>query len=370
MFSGGSGAAPRRPGKEALVDEEDVEIDIEGDGEDDAPYVPAWTVTKGTRLNTATACRDMLINFATPKEEKYLDDQDDEEAVRRSWLLLGKCVTAQTDMIFRFESLSKEYKKLFETQKVCDKTFDDNWKIFQQMSGEFQKLKDEHKECAEVNPEGLRKLRAENASLEERVGNLEMEKNEWRKVSGEQAEKIRSLEGQLSDAKQKLNDEEKAYGELYKEKVDIAVAAGNAEVERNRIVNEFVPEAIRRFLGSHEFRSALAVPFNLYYQSGLVDGAGLFEDPEKATELLGEVEGMDMDAGEKYGPLYGQALSQDYPYIQKIRETIYRKFDELTALVPDPAPTPAPETEAPEAETHLENPSVHQSSGPDASAFV
>lgn len=303
-------------------------------------------------MNNANVCRNMMINLATPSEEKYLDDQDDSEAVRRSWLLLGKCVTAQADVIFRFESLISEHQKLSETHKVCDKTFDDNWKMFQKMSGEFQQLKDVHAECAKVNPEGMQKLRAENASLEDRVSQLEVEKEEWRKVSGEHAERIKLLEGHLSDAKLKLTDEEKAYKELYQEKVDIAVAAENAEVERNRIINEFIPEAIHRFLSSHEFRTALAEPFNLFYQAGLKDGVGLFDEPEKAAELLGEVDGMDMEADEKYGTLYDQALSQDYPFIQKIRQTIYRTFDELTALVPDPAPV-----EEPVVESHTENPS-------------
>ena len=258
LLSGGSEGASRRPGKEALVDE-DEEVDIEGEGDGDVLFVPSWSVRRGMRMNNANVCRDMLINLATPCEEKYLDDQNDGDAIRRAWLLLGKHATAQADVIFRFESLQREHEKLSETHMICDKTLDDNWKMFQQMSGEFQKLKDEHKECAEVNPEGLRKLRAENASLEERVGNLELEKNEWRKVSGEQAEKIRLLEGQLSDAKNKLSEEEKAYKELYQEKVDIAVAAGTAEMERNRIVNEFIPEAIHRFLGSHEFRTSVWV---------------------------------------------------------------------------------------------------------------
>ena len=359
MLSGGSESASRRPGKETAT-EEDTEVDIEGDGDDEDVFVPAWSVRRGQRMNNANVCRDMMINLATPKEEKYLDEMSDEEAIRRSWLMLGKCATVQADVIFRFESLFKEHQKLSETHKICDKTLDDNWKMFQQMSGEFQKLKDEHKECAEVNPEGLRKLRAENASLEGRVGDLELEKNEWRKVSGEQAEKIRLLEGQLAEAQQKLKDEEKAYSELCQEKVDLAVTAGNAEVDRNRIVNEFIPEAIHRFLESHEFRSALAEPFNLFYLSGLIDGAGLFEEPEKAAKLLGEVEGMDMEAGAKYGPLYDKTLSQDYPYIQKIRETVYRKFDELSALVPDPAPAEEPTTEGPEVESHIENPSDTQ----------
>ena len=136
-----------------------------------------------------------------------------------------------------------------------------------------------------------------------------MEKEEWKKVSGEQAEKIKLLEGHLSDAKLKLADEEKAYKELYQEKQEIAIAAGNAEVERNRIINEFIPEAIHRFLGSHEFQTALAEPFNLYYQSGLIDGAGLFEEPEKAAKLLGEVKGLDFEADDKYRSLYDQAFS-------------------------------------------------------------
>ena len=366
MFSGGSEGASQRPGKEVL--EEDVEVDIEGNDEDDATFVPAWSVKRGTRMNNANVCRDMMINLATPCEEKYLDGQDDSDAIRRSWLLLGKNATAQADVIFRFESLMREHQKLSETHKVCDKTFDDNWKEFGKMAEELKNLKDQHAECAKVNPEGVQKLRAENASLEDRVSQLEVEKEEWRKVSGEQAERIKLLEGQLSDAKLKLSDEEKAYKELYQEKQDIAIAAGNAEMERNRIINEFIPEVIHRFLGSHEFRTALAEPFNLYYQSGLIDGAGLFDEPEKAAKLLGEVEGMDMEADEKYGSLYDQALSQDYPFIQKIRQTIYRKFDELIALVPDPAP--APEVEAPEVESHAENPSVNQSSDQNASAFV
>jgi hypothetical protein len=344
-------------------------VDIEGDDTDDDTYVPSWSVKRGARMNNATVCRDMMINLATPREEKYLDDQNDEEAVRRSWLLLGKCATAQADMMFRFESLQREYAKLSETHKICDKTLDDNWKVFQQMAGEFGELKRVHAECSEVNPEGMRKLRAENVSLEGRVSELEREKEEWRKVSGDQVEKIKLLEGQLSDAKNKLSEEEKAYKELYQEKVDIAVAAGTAKMERNRIVNEFVPEAIHRFLGSHEFRSALEEPFNLFYLSGLIDGAGMFEEPERAAELLGGVEGMDMEAGMKYGPLYDKALSQDYPYIQKIRGTIYRKFDELNALVPDPAPVEEPVIGDPEVESHIENPSENQSSGQNTSDF-
>ena len=52
-------------------------------------------------------------------------------------------------------------------------------------------------------------MRSENASLEDRVCQLETEKEEWRKVSGDQVERIKLLEAQLSEAKLKLSEEER-----------------------------------------------------------------------------------------------------------------------------------------------------------------
>ena len=121
---------------------------------------------------------------------------------------MGKNATDPADLIFRFESLQREYQKLSETHKVCDQTLDDKCKRFDELAEELKELKDRHAECATVNPEGIQKLRAENASLEDRVSQLVVEKEEWRKVSAEQAEKIKLLEGNLSDAKLKLADEE------------------------------------------------------------------------------------------------------------------------------------------------------------------
>lgn len=212
-------------------------------------------------MNNSNVCRDMMINLATPGEEKYLDTHYDSDAIQRAWLLLGKNATAQADLIFRYESLLGDHQKLTATHEVCDKTFADNWKNFGEMAEELKKVKDEHAECANVDLEGMKKLRLEHASLEDRVSQLETEKEEWRKVSGDQAEKIKLLEAQLKDTRLKLSDEEMACQELRQEKQDIAIAAGNAEVDRNRIVNEFIPEVVRRLLSSHEFKTTLAACF-------------------------------------------------------------------------------------------------------------
>ena len=94
-------------------------------------------------------------------------------------------------------------------------------------------------------------------------------------MSKDQVEKINSLEAELAKVSQALSDEEMAYQELRNENKGLAISSGHVEIDRNRIVNEFLPEFVRRFLGSHEFKEDLAKPFNLFYQSGLIDGANL-----------------------------------------------------------------------------------------------
>lgn len=73
-------------------------------------------------------------------------------------------------------------------------------------------------------------------------------------------------------------------------------------------------------LSSHEYKQALAEPFNLYSTSGFLDGVNLGSEPEEAAKLLEDVENLDMDAEEKYQPLYDQLFIMDYPYVQKIRK--------------------------------------------------
>ena len=100
-LSGGSKAASSDRGKK-VAEEEDV--DIEADSSDEA-FVPDWSVKRGTRMNNANFCRDMMIHLATPGEEKFLDAHDDEKAINRSWLFLGKTSTAVADVLFRYENL-------------------------------------------------------------------------------------------------------------------------------------------------------------------------------------------------------------------------------------------------------------------------
>lgn len=213
------------------------------------------------------------------------------------------------------------------------------------MAGELYDLKKEHAECASRDLKELKRLRLEHAGcsdremgLKDRVSELETEKEGWRKVSGEQAAKIKSLEADLKKTRLLLSDEEMSCQELWNENQDLAIRMGNVEIDRNKVVNVFIPEMVRRLFNSHEYKQSLAEPFNLYSQSRFLDGVALGRKPEELAELLEDVEGLDLEADETYQPLYDHLFSMDYPYIQKIGKTCQRSFKDLMEMFPDPAP--------------------------------
>ena len=147
------------------------------------------------------------------------------------------------------------------------------------------------------------------------------------------------LEDDLKKTKAQLADKEMSSQELRKEIQELAISYGHVEIDRNKIVKDFIPEMVRRLLNSYEYKKALAEPFNLYSQSGFIDGVHVGREPEEARRLLEDVEDLDLEAGEKYQSLYDQLFTRDYPYVQKIRSTNSRKFEELMNMYPDPAPS-------------------------------
>ena len=141
-------------------------------------------------------------------------------------------------------------------------------------------------------------------------------------------------------------------------KDEIAVRAGLAEIDRNRIIKEFLPEMVHRLLDSHEYKTALAEPFNLFSSSGFLDGLKLGREPEEVEKLLEQVDDIDVDAGQKYQPLYDALFSKDYPYIQKVSSSTRRTFDDLMQIFSDPAPEEVDDDTTTSVEPNLEeNPS-------------
>lgn len=76
----------------------------------------------------------------------------------------------------------------------------------------------------------------------------------------------------------------------------------------------------------------------MYSTSGFLDRVRLGKEPEEVDKLLEDAEDLDLEADEKYQPLYDQLFTKDYPFIQKIRKTCRRSFQDLMGMYPDPAP--------------------------------
>lgn len=86
--------------------------------------------------------------------------------------------------------------------------------------------------------------------------------------------------------------------------------------------------------------------------------------------MLEDVEGLDLDADGKYQSLYDQALTKEYPYVQKIRKTCYRSFKELIEMFPDPAPSEPAIVNPSNDQVDKEGPSTENPGVQDPSAQV
>ena len=166
----------------------------------------------------------------------------------------------------------------------------------------------------------------------------------------------------MKKTKALLTDEERTSQELRKEFQDLAISSGHNEIDKNNIVKKFIPEMVRRLLNSYEYKKALAEPFNLYSQSGFIDGVHVGREAEEAEKLLEDVENLDLEAGDKYQPLYDQLFTREYPYVQKIQGTTSLNFEELMKIHPDPAPSVETNT----ASEQVEDPGADGSSRPDS----
>ena len=89
---------------------------------------------------------------------------------------------------------------------------------------------------------------------------------------------------------------------------------------------------VRRLLNSHEYKRSLATPFNLYSMSGFLDGVRMGRSSGAVEKVLEDVEDLDLEAVEKYQPLYDKLFMMEYPYVQKVSRTCHRSFKFLMEI--------------------------------------
>ena len=132
-------------------------MDIEEDSSNEV-FIPEWSVTRGARLRDAATCREVMVHFVPPAEEKFLNLHDDDEAARRGWYVLGKSASALSDVLLRFESLRGEHDKLLALHKGCERIVKEGLRSAEEARVELERLQATHANCSVEGSEEFKKL--------------------------------------------------------------------------------------------------------------------------------------------------------------------------------------------------------------------
>ncbi|GJS87717.1 hypothetical protein Tco_0770353 [Tanacetum coccineum] len=213
---------------------------------------------------------------------------DDREAVRRSWKLLCQSSQQQANMLLRFEKLYDE-------------------------SDELQESRD--------------RARAKYDSCKKQLVDLQV-------AYDAKAERIRSLETALKES-------ETGIEQLRSDRERFAVAAGQSEAIRKRLITEFFPTFVQRLLQSKEYKESVGEVFSLAVGKGFIDGISLGRTQADVDALLNASPGVNPASSDLFMGEYLKLFETHYPYVDKLARAYLLDPSELQNVMPDGAgPTP------------------------------
>ncbi|GJY84914.1 hypothetical protein Tco_0498940 [Tanacetum coccineum] len=214
-------------------------IDLDGNEDElvSKRYVPNWGLRNDLCVCTYRACRELISHLATPTEDEFLASLSNAKVISRAYQTLGESAVAQGELLKRHEE-----KELLD-----------------------------------------------------RVKDLERERDEWRETASDQVEKIRCLEKDLELRTQQLVAAEERVGVLEGEKLAFLAELAQAEANRKKLVNEFIPTVIKKLHTSVEYRKSLATPVQLCFTAGWLGGLSLGKTEDEIAQFLSETEDLDIE---------------------------------------------------------------------------
>ncbi|GJU04639.1 V-type proton ATPase subunit B2 [Tanacetum coccineum] len=244
------------------------------------PFTPQWGLTDSSRMDNSRECRNMLANLFTPADEEFFNEGvRDESVIRRSWKILCQSTQQQANVLLRFEALKEHHADLVYAHKSC------------------ADVKVRFKEC--------RKELAKK-SLQDRLEELEEEKKELRS-----------------------------------EKVCYAVEAGQGEIVRQKIINQYLPTFVRQLHQSTEYKRSLGQVFSLAIGKGFIEGISIGRTEEDIQAILTATPNVDPSSSETFLPAYEKLFDQRYSYVDKVARMYLLDPTELQNIMPDETgPTP------------------------------
>ncbi|GKC48698.1 hypothetical protein Tco_1071443 [Tanacetum coccineum] len=196
-----------KPASDKIVPDAEASYSVERFG--NLTFTPQWGLTESSRMDNSRQCRDMMSNLFTLADLEFFNKGvRHESVVKRSWKMVCQSDQQQPNVLIHFESLIEEHVDLVYAHESCND------------------------------------VKVREKSLQERVEELEEEKREAEQLTYKQADRIKHLEGALKQSEVEAQ-------QLRFDKEKYVVEAGQGEMVRRRIINQYLPtfeEDIRAIL--------------------------------------------------------------------------------------------------------------------------
>ncbi|GJZ98425.1 hypothetical protein Tco_0670878 [Tanacetum coccineum] len=148
------------------------------------------------------------------------------------------------------------------------------------------------------------------------------------------ADRIKQLEEAL-----KQSEADAHQLRLEREKFD--VEAGNEEMVRRRIINQYLPTFVRRLHQSAEYKRSLGEVFSLAVGKGFIDWISIGRKDPDIQAILKATPNVDLASSDIFIDKYEQLFDQRYPYVDKVAYMYLLDPSGLQNVMPDETgPTP------------------------------
>ncbi|GJV59069.1 hypothetical protein Tco_1465169 [Tanacetum coccineum] len=233
-----------------------------------ARFVPHWRIRNDVWISSYYASYEIISHLAIPVEDHVLANLNNFEVLRMSYQSLGQSTLGQAKLLKRFEQLHHDHHELVNQHEGC-----------QELSDRLIKVKNDYE----------RKLRE-----------MKKEKDEWRKTSADQVEKIKKLEKDL-------------------------------EMAHHNVVKEIISTVVSGLHDSAKYKKSLVVLFSLSFTAR----CPYRQKDEKLGEILKQTDNLDIEGSKAWKSKYKELSTIEYPYVQKIVDSHMLPLDEPMKIVPD-----------------------------------
>ncbi|GJS96253.1 hypothetical protein Tco_0803221 [Tanacetum coccineum] len=131
----------------------------------------------------------------------------------------------------------------------------------------------------------------------------------------QKVEMIKKLEETLEPKSKQLADAKGRIKVLEGEKTTLVAELAQAEMDRHKLVREFISAVVKRLHISMEYQNSLAVPIGLCFTSGWLGGLSLGMKQEEIVAMLSETSNLDIEGSKAWKDKHHKLFTKQYPYV-------------------------------------------------------